>query len=56
MHQQCLLVLEVSLDLLMRRDLLQGYDPLLKMMSRWKKAKTYPNKMEDIVNRGKYGR
>ena len=33
-----------------------GYDPLLKMMSRWKKAKTYPNKMEDIVNRGKYGR
>jgi|TARA_B100000029_G_C17506491_1_gene934656 hypothetical protein len=32
-----------------------GYDPLLKMMSRWKKAKTYPNKMEDIVNRGKNG-
>ena len=34
----------------------QGYDPLMKMMSRWKKAKTYPNKMEDIVNRGRNGR
>jgi hypothetical protein len=34
----------------------QGYDPLLKMMSRWKKAKTYPNKMEDVINRGKDGR
>ncbi len=33
-----------------------GYDPLMKMMSRWKKAKTYPNKMSDIVNAGKYGR
>ena len=33
-----------------------GYDPLMKMMSRWKKAKTYPNKMEDVVNRGKDGR
>jgi len=34
----------------------QGYDPLMKMMSRWKKAKTYPNKMADVVNRGKNGR
>ncbi len=34
----------------------QGYDPLMKMMSRWKKAKTYPNKMADVVNAGKYGR
>jgi hypothetical protein len=34
----------------------QGYDPLMKMMSRWKKAKTYPNKMVDVVNRGKNGR
>lgn len=34
----------------------QGYDPLLKMMNRWKKAKTYPNKMEDVINRGKDGR
>ena len=33
-----------------------GYDPLLKMMNRWKKAKTYPNKMADVVNRGKNGR
>ena len=33
-----------------------GYDPLMKMMSRWKKAKTYPNKMEDVVNRGRNGR
>ena len=33
-----------------------GYDPLLKMMNRWKKAKTYPNKMADVVNAGKYGR
>ena len=34
----------------------QGYDPLMKMMNRWKKAKTYPNKMADVVNRGKNGR
>jgi len=34
----------------------QGYDPLMKMMSRWKKAKTYPNKMADVINRGKNGR
>tara|TARA_E500000331_G_scaffold265587_1_gene256803 strand:- start:253 stop:492 length:240 start_codon:yes stop_codon:yes gene_type:complete len=34
----------------------QGYDPLMKMMNRWKKAKTYPNKMEDVINRGKDGR
>ena len=33
-----------------------GYDPLLKMMNRWKKAKTYPNKMADVVNAGKHGR
>lgn len=33
-----------------------GYDPLLKMMNRWKKAKTYPNKMADVVNRGRNGR
>ena len=32
-----------------------GYDPLLKMMNRWKKAKTYPNKMADVVNAGKHG-
>ena len=29
---------------------------LAGMMSRWKKAKTYPNKMEDVVNRGRNGR